>query len=420
MEQQVKCRQLLTRADDARCKKRCTKKRNCGKHKCNQECCIDIDHVCPLPCQFNLSCGKHKCDQTCHKGRCQRCYRSSFVELYCECGANVIYPPVPCGSKKPACDRPCGRTHPCEHPVQHTCHSATACPPCMAFTTVYCYGKHEQRKTIPCSQGEFSCGLKCNRALRCGRHKCVRICHADACETDKDVCRQLCTKQRIMCGHACGAPCHKDAVCPADLPCREQVEVLCQCGNRKQMRTCQDFSTEYRRIASAKFASTMEDMQRGSTIELSDVLGPVKLNNNKTWVSLKTKNEYPHFAHKIKSQKNVYRKTFFGQFFSFDYYLFVPNPTAWTVTRNVKCWNATVNLQFVCKFVTQICLQNWRQNIRNSLKAGPKKILSWWPWFMTNCPSWWNWPNRANNALAVIHFQRWTGKNDRYARLRRQ
>lgn len=34
MDQKMKCTQLSTRADDARCKKRCTKKRNCGRHKC--------------------------------------------------------------------------------------------------------------------------------------------------------------------------------------------------------------------------------------------------------------------------------------------------------------------------------------------------------------------------------------------------
>lgn len=98
MDQKIKCTQLLS--DDARCKKRCTKKRSCGRHKCNLECCIDIDHICPMPCSFNLSCGKHKCDQNCHKGRCLPCYRSSFEELYCECGVNVIYPPVPCGTKR--------------------------------------------------------------------------------------------------------------------------------------------------------------------------------------------------------------------------------------------------------------------------------------------------------------------------------
>lgn len=140
MDQMMKCVDLSTRADDARCKKRCTKKRSCGKHKCNQECCIDFDHVCPMPCTYSLSCGKHKCDQTCHKGRClvrsiilsvclgipwhydsshspQPCYRTSFDELHCECGANVIYPPVPCGTKRPACDKPCSRSHPCDHPV---------------------------------------------------------------------------------------------------------------------------------------------------------------------------------------------------------------------------------------------------------------------------------------------------------------
>lgn len=280
MEQMVKCRQLLTRSDDARCKKRCVKKRNCGKHKCNQECCIDIDHVCPLPCNFNLTCGKHKCDQTCHKGRCQRCYRSSFVELYCECGAQVIYPPVPCGTKKPACDKPCSRQHPCSHPVTHNCHSATQCPPCMAFISIFCHGKHEERKTIPCSQGEFSCGMPCQKPLKCGRHKCIKLCHPGACEVDADICKQNCTKLRVMCGHKCQAPCHSGD-CP-DTPCREVVEVLCQCGNRKAQRTCQEFAFEYRRIASAKFAATMEDMQRGNSIELSDVLGPLKMSNNKT------------------------------------------------------------------------------------------------------------------------------------------
>lgn len=82
---------------------------------------IDIDHECPMKCTYTLSCGKHKCESTCHKGRCLPCYRSSFDELYCECGANVIYPPVPCGTKRPACDKPCSRQHPCDHEVTHNC-----------------------------------------------------------------------------------------------------------------------------------------------------------------------------------------------------------------------------------------------------------------------------------------------------------
>lgn len=69
MDKEIPCRELTTKADDARCEKKCTKKRSCGKHKCNQMCCIDIEHICPLPCSKNLSCGRHKCEQTCHRGK---------------------------------------------------------------------------------------------------------------------------------------------------------------------------------------------------------------------------------------------------------------------------------------------------------------------------------------------------------------
>ncbi|XP_073823676.1 nuclear transcription factor, X-box binding stc isoform X2 [Musca autumnalis] len=282
MDQMIKCRQLSTRADDARCKKRCTKKRSCGKHKCNQECCIDIDHFCPLPCNYTLSCGKHKCDQPCHRGNCTPCYRSSFEELFCECGAEVIYPPVPCGTKRPVCKKPCSRKHPCEHPPQHNCHSAATCPPCMMFTTQWCFGQHEQRKTIPCSQKSFSCGLACNKPLPCGRHKCIKTCHEGPCQTPGEICKQSCTTARPNCGHKCMAPCH-NGDCP-ETPCKEMVEVQCECGNRKQMRTCAELVREFSRIATAQLASSMAEMQRGNYMELSEILAPVKLTNksNKT------------------------------------------------------------------------------------------------------------------------------------------
>ncbi|KAM8715561.1 hypothetical protein ACLKA7_002588 [Drosophila subpalustris] len=281
MDQMIKCRQLSTRADDARCKRRCTKKRSCGKHKCNAECCIDIDHACPLPCNRTLSCGRHKCDQPCHRGNCPPCYRSSFEELYCECGAEVIYPPVPCGTKKPICKRPCSRTHGCEHPPQHNCHAAATCPPCMMFTTKWCHGNHEQRKTIPCSQGNFSCGLACGKALACGRHKCIRPCHEGDCQQAGELCRQSCTKPRLLCGHKCAAACH-DGDCP-ETPCKELVEVQCECGNRKQNRSCQELAREHSRIATAQLASSMAEMSRGNYMELSEILAPTKTNkSNKT------------------------------------------------------------------------------------------------------------------------------------------
>lgn len=281
MDQQVKCKLLQTRADDARCKKRCTRMRSCAKHKCNQECCIDYDHICPKTCSQALTCGRHRCDKPCHRGSCPTCHRVSFDELTCECGAAVIFPPVPCGTTKPPCSKPCSRQHPCSHPVLHNCHSDPNCPPCVVLTTQSCYGKHEQRKTIPCYQASFSCGLACAKPLPCTRHRCIKPCHQNGCQSEGEICRQSCTTTRTSCAHQCKAPCH-EGDCPQDLPCRETVEVTCECGNRKQTRTCHDFSKEYRRITSAQLASSMQEMQRGGSVELSDILGTGKPKSNKT------------------------------------------------------------------------------------------------------------------------------------------
>lgn len=85
-----------------------------------------------------------------------------------------------------------------------------------------------------------------------------------------------------MCPHACRAPCH-DGDCPETM-CKESVEVSCLCGNRKQQRTCHDFASEYRRIATSQLATSMQEVQRGNSIELSDILGPIKVTSAKTKV----------------------------------------------------------------------------------------------------------------------------------------
>lgn len=68
---------------------------------------------------------------------------TGFEELYCECGASVMYPPIPCGTKRPHCTRPCTRQHDCDHESLHSCHSQPECPPCTVLTAKICYGGHE-------------------------------------------------------------------------------------------------------------------------------------------------------------------------------------------------------------------------------------------------------------------------------------
>ncbi|XP_025832981.1 protein shuttle craft isoform X2 [Agrilus planipennis] len=266
MDKEMPCAKLTTRADDARCQKKCTKKRSCGKHKCNQNCCIDIEHICPLPCSRMLSCGNHRCDRTCHKGRCPPCLQSSFDELYCECGTSVIMPPVPCGTRPPACSMPCSRTRSCGHDPLHSCHSGS-CPPCTVLIKTWCYGQHEQRATIPCHQQSFSCGLPCGKPMPCGRHNCIKPCHLGPCPQP---CKQPCIKMRPGCGHQCNQPCH-DPPCP-ETSCKQMVKVTCQCGLRFASKICLDLIGEYQTIAMSHLASKMEEIQRGETVDLSDLV----------------------------------------------------------------------------------------------------------------------------------------------------
>ncbi|NWY40221.1 NFX1 protein, partial [Sylvia atricapilla] len=125
------------------CDKRCNKKRSCGRHKCNEVCCVDTEHKCSLVCGRKLNCGLHRCEEPCHRGSCQTCWQTSFDELTCYCGESVIYPPVPCGTHPPECKKTCTRPHDCDHPVYHSCHSEEKCPPCTYLTQKWCMGKHE-------------------------------------------------------------------------------------------------------------------------------------------------------------------------------------------------------------------------------------------------------------------------------------
>lgn len=43
-----------------------------------------------------------------------------------------------------------------------------------------CAGAHE-RKRVPCSTVEVTCGHACGKALPCGAHACARLCHAGPC-----------------------------------------------------------------------------------------------------------------------------------------------------------------------------------------------------------------------------------------------
>lgn len=280
MDQEMNCTELTTRADDARCKKKCTKKRQCCKHNCNQLCCIESEHPCPLPCSRMLGCGTHRCPLLCHRGVCPRCDRLTFDELTCECGAQVLFPPIACGTRPPPCQRVCSRGRACGHDPLHSCHSGE-CPPCTVLTRRLCHGGHEYRPAIPCHTDTFSCGMACNKPMECGNHKCIQVCHAGDCARP---CTQPCQQPRPICGHPCNKPCHPDSTaCPISI-CRLQVTVTCECGNRTAQRSCDDLAAEYERLAmirtAAKVAEQMRNAQGGAVKENDGVGDNGKLGGN--------------------------------------------------------------------------------------------------------------------------------------------
>lgn len=68
-----------------------SQKRSCGKHKCNQTCCVDIEHTCSQRCSSSLNCGRHRCEQLCHRGKCGRCLRSSKLNREERANVSRIY-----------------------------------------------------------------------------------------------------------------------------------------------------------------------------------------------------------------------------------------------------------------------------------------------------------------------------------------
>ncbi|XP_023953181.2 protein shuttle craft [Bicyclus anynana] len=267
---EVPCAELPDMLNNVLCQRKCNKKLSCGRHRCRTVCCDAQSHRCAVVCARTLSCQLHRCEEFCHTGHCAPCPRVSFDELRCECGAEVLLPPVRCGSKPPPCNSPCGRTRACGHAPHHSCHSGD-CPPCVVLTTKACYGKHEERTTIMCSQEEFSCGLPCGKPLPCGKHTCIKTCHKGPCDTGK--CTQPCTEKRPSCGHPCSAACHSSGggACPSGAACRRPVRATCPCGRRQAERACCDNARDYAKLMSTLAASKM---QEGGTVDLTDVQRP--------------------------------------------------------------------------------------------------------------------------------------------------
>ena len=300
-EIQINC---SSASDVILCNTICEIKLPCNKHKCLQECCLlsPKEHECKKICREVLSCGEHECGRKCHKGKCKPCDAKLSKPLVCACGAEVILPPVLCGTQIPTCERQCRKELPCEHLCYYRCHFGN-CPPCEELVTKKCLCGNTTINKVKCSK-DVKCTSLCSNVMSCG-HFCSKICHKiGKCEDERKEMRNIlkleaikesnslkmaqsfgcclpCGKKRKDCNHLCDALCHPEIDCPitectvickatcscgclnAQIPCHlVAIPIPCtdQCKNYKRFRALYDaeagFNDSYYSQALVNFASS--------------------------------------------------------------------------------------------------------------------------------------------------------------------
>lgn len=274
------------------CESRCNKPKNCGKHRCNNKCCKftktkDLSiHKCDQTCNRKLPCNLHNCPEVCHQGQCGDCTNIGWEELRCHCGLSVLYPPIPCGARPPACHRPCRRAHDCGHPVKHECHDETEkCAPCTVFVRKSCFCGSESKDSVYCYLAGYSCGRTCKKLLKCRQHTCQRVCHVNDCETPNErgiiICKQSCPVIRFSCKHPCNIPCHGKVPCPA-TECRKLLTITCECGNKTDRLECYKVMKDQDNRNKIAMLSTNRSNQDSIIIDLSKSK-PAQSSVNKTF-----------------------------------------------------------------------------------------------------------------------------------------
>ena len=252
------------------CMRICRATLNCGRHECTERCCagerkaierqssrrkqrplntgpplrdegFEAEHICTRNCGRKLKCRNHSCGELCHKGPCGSCREAVFDELSCHCGRTVLHPPLPCGTKSPACGFNCERNKSCGHPqVTHNCHGdEEECPKCPFLMEKGCICGKKTLRNQQCWRNDVSCGEVCGKLLRCGSHHCRRTCHGPGeCEDLGRSCQQTCGKAKKACQHPCEEVCHAPYACRQEKACQFKILVTCSCQHIKKEMRC--------------------------------------------------------------------------------------------------------------------------------------------------------------------------------------
>nr|GLL29338.1 NF-X1-type zinc finger protein NFXL1-like [Ipomoea trifida] len=272
---------ITTRCSDRKsvltCGQRCDKLLACGRHQCERICHVGpCDHCqvlvnascfckkktevvlcgdmavkgeikvengvfsCSSHCEKKLSCGNHVCHEICHPGPCGDCALSPIKVKTCWCGkTSLTEARNSCLDPIPTCSEVCTKTLRCGvHRCEKVCHSGD-CAPCHVPVTQRCRCGSTSR-TVECyrtfaEDDIFTCDRPCGRKKSCGRHRC------------SERCCPLSNPNSSLTGdwdpHFCSMPCGKKLRCGQHSceslchsghcpPCLETIfnDLTCACG----------------------------------------------------------------------------------------------------------------------------------------------------------------------------------------------
>lgn len=174
-----------------------------------------VPHSCGEVCNKNLSpsCG-HCCLLLCHPGPCPPCPKTIAVSCYCKKGGRKT---VRCSEKNWSCGAICGKILQCQqHSCPEVCHLGH-CPPCGKTSLVSCHCGAEKSLRL-CTQLQWHCNKVCGKPLSCGKHVCEKVCHKDECgDCPRSLPRTCpcgrntliipCVDDVMTCGETCGKLC---------------------------------------------------------------------------------------------------------------------------------------------------------------------------------------------------------------------
>lgn len=160
-------------------------------HSCGEPCGKPLDREAAMAgTNGDVNRCSHLCVLQCHPGPCPPC-KAFTPPQSCPCGKKTIT--RRCSDRKShlTCGQPCNKILECgRHRCERICHT-NACDPCQVLVNASCFCK-KKAEVVLCGEmavkgeveeinGLFSCNSTCAKPLSCGNHNCIENCHPGSC-----------------------------------------------------------------------------------------------------------------------------------------------------------------------------------------------------------------------------------------------